>query len=71
MVLKLAKLAFVTVGYAIVGVVAGSVTSRPTKDTNGGMEDSSPTTGMIYKLLFGNPLHVYTIFMQPHYPTLL
>ncbi|XP_047471205.1 probable ubiquitin carboxyl-terminal hydrolase FAF-X isoform X2 [Penaeus chinensis] len=44
-VLKLAKLAFVTVGYAIVGVVAGAVTSSGTTTTgsNGGSEGSSPT----------------------------
>lgn len=44
-VLKLAKLAFVTVGYAIVGVVAGAVTSSGTATTgsNGGSEGSSPS----------------------------
>lgn len=48
MVLKLAKLAFVTVGYAIVGVVAGSVTSSTpatTTNSNGGADDASPTSG--------------------------
>ncbi|XP_064082430.1 probable ubiquitin carboxyl-terminal hydrolase FAF-X isoform X2 [Macrobrachium nipponense] len=51
-VLKLAKLAFVTVGYAIVGVVAGAVTSTGTTatNTNGGGSDgnSSPagSTGL-------------------------
>ncbi|MPC68514.1 hypothetical protein E2C01_062717 [Portunus trituberculatus] len=46
-VLKLAKLAFVTVGYAIVGVVAGSVTSSTSAATNsnGGTEEGSPTQG--------------------------
>lgn len=47
-VLKLAKLAFVTVGYAIVGVVAGSVTSSTpatTTNSNGGTEETSSTPG--------------------------
>ncbi|KAG7177623.1 ubiquitin carboxyl-terminal hydrolase FAF-X-like [Homarus americanus] len=45
-VLKMAKLAFVTVGYAIVNVVAGSVTSSGTTATNsnGGTEEMPPTT---------------------------
>ncbi|KAK7070589.1 putative ubiquitin carboxyl-terminal hydrolase FAF-X [Halocaridina rubra] len=46
-VLKLAKLAFVTVGYAIVGVVAGAVNSGGTTITNanGGLESNSSPVG--------------------------
>lgn len=55
MVLKLAKLAFVTVGYAIVNVVAGSVTSSSTAaiNSNGGTEETSLSSGE-YFIIFAS-----------------